>query len=124
MKIDNIYIAQLGISTKVQYKGNLEDYYFGTGIYRKVRYNYIKYVIVKKSNFSDEIAIDLNTKKEYLCGTPMGIGKLFLPQAKMLPFECVYPDVPRKLSKRKILKMGNEAIKVINKKIEEQENNK
>ena len=116
MKTDNIYIGKLACSKKVDYDGTLYDYFCGSGIRQHVEYQPIKYVIVKKiEDWGNTIAIDLKTKKKYLCELPIEKGVLFVSPSKMFPFEGFYPDAPRNLSKRKILEMGNAVIDAINK---------
>ena len=123
MKTDNVYIGQLVRSTKVEYKGNLEDFIFGPGISRIVHHENIKLIVVKKENdWGRIIAKDLKTKKKYLCELPIQKGVLYVSPSKMYPFETLYPDAPRNLPKKKILEMGNYAIEEFNKTIKEQKN--
>ena len=120
MKTDNIYISQLGYSTNVVRKGTLYDYYFGDGMTHEVTYIPIKYVIVKKDEFSYKKAIDLEIKKKYSYELPINTGVLYLPRSKMIPFEAIYPDEKANLSKKKILKLGKQAIKEFEKLDDEQ----
>ena len=118
MKTDNVYIAELVISTRIQHNGTLEDYYFGNGIHKKVYHHPLKYVVVKKVN--SHKAIDLVTKKNYLCELPCSVGVLYLPPSKMIAFDAIYPDAKRNLPKKKILEMGNQVIEEIYKAKEEE----
>jgi len=111
MKTDNIYIARLGYSTKVDIDGTLYDYYFGDGMKHIVNYVPIKYVIVKKETNGSKKAKDLETGKKYMCKLPTNAGTLYLPQSKMLPFDAIYPEEKANLSKKKILTLGKQAIK-------------
>ena len=123
MKTDNVYIAKLGYSTKVDKKGDLYDYYFGKGMRHIVHYIPVKYVIVKKDEFSYKKAIDLETKKKYSYDLPTNAGVLYLPHSKMLPFDAIYPEEKANLSKKKILTLGKQAIEEFEK-IENEQKNK
>ena len=119
MKTDNVYIAELACSSKIENHGTLEDY-FGKGIYNRVYYHPIKYIIVKKDPICSNMAIDLVTKKKYLCELPCTVGVLHLPRAKMIPFDALFPDAKRNLPKKKILEMGKQVIEEIYKAKEEE----
>ena len=120
MKTENIYIAKLAYSTNVVRKGTLYDYYFGDGMTHKVTYIPVKYVIVKTDEFSYKKAIDLETKKKYSYELPLNTGVLYLTPSKMIPFDAIYPDEKAKLSKKKILTLGKQAIKEFEKLDDEQ----
>ena len=124
MKTDNIYVSILALSEEIRYKGTLEDYIFGDGIEHSVRYEKIKYILVKtKENLSSTlVGTDLNTNKKYLCELPLEKGRLFIPPERMIPFDAIYPNEKRNLSKRKIKKLGNEVIEAMYK--TEQKNKK
>ena len=121
MKTENIYIAKLGYATKVDKKGDLYDYYFGEGMRHIVHYVPVKYVIVKKDEFSYKMAIDLETKKKYSYELPTSAGVLYLPHSKMIPFYAIYPEEKANLSKKKILMLGRQALKELEKVENEQE---
>jgi len=120
MKTDNIYIAPLSISTDVKFEGNFRDFLLGPGVKHIVKFKFLRYTLVK----IDEAypVIDLKTKKEYYYGLPTSTGEIFINPNKKIPFNEIYLDVPRKLSKRKILKMGNQVIEEIYKKKNEEKN--
>ena len=113
MNTNNIYFAELALSTNVKYIGDLEDYFLGQGIIQETSFTKVKFVLVQMKNniYGEATAKDLNTGRKYLCETPCKAGKLFIAKKPLIPFEVIYPGTKKNLPKRKVLKLGNEAIK-------------
>lgn len=115
MKTDNIYFATLALTTKVNYIGDLSDYFYGPGIIKRTTYKDINLILVRVTNniCGEAIAKDLNTNKKYKIALACDKGKLFIPSDSLLSFDAVYKGQKKNLSKRKVLKLGNDAIKAV-----------
>ena len=124
MKTHNIYIADLAITTSVEFEGSMRDYIFGPGVKTIAACKSLKYVLVRqKINTYGKIEFkDFKTKEKYSLKLPTSSGKIFINTDKIYPFSSFYPDVKENLPKRKILKMGNDAISRIIKTENKQKN--
>ena len=82
----------------------------------------IKWVLVNQlpNDFRLEFQ-DLNNKFKYGCEINTRLGRIYLSNSSLIPFNIAYPDAKEHMTKRKIKKLGNEYIRRQIKKDNEEE---
>ena len=79
-------------------------------------------ILCKSDKYGERIIKNLNTKEEYSFKAHSHIGNIFVNSASLYPFNNIVDNPKSNLSKRKILKMGNQIINETKKKIKEEDN--
>ena len=109
MNTNKVYFAVSSLTTRIEYEGDLGDYYFGQGIQQHIVSHRITPVLVvaKESMFGKFFLKDLNINVKYTCKLPTSIGKVFVRQQSLIPFNEITGNTKKSLSKRKIKKLGS-----------------
>jgi len=127
MKTDNVYVAILNIVKEIE-KGDYSGFRLcGVPLYdSRILYKPLKPVLVlyKTNEYGEVVVKDLNSKDNYSLEIPFQVGKVFVNSASLYPFNKLIDNPKSNLSKRKILKMGNQIINETMKKMKEEENKK
>ena len=120
MKTDNVYFAGASITIEKKYTKDS-----GLRLFGKIPlYDYCMYskplkpvlVLYKTNEYGEKILIDLNTKQKYSFEVPSTIGKIFINSTTLRSFNLTTGNTKTNLSKKKILKMGNQIINDLTKK--------
>lgn len=107
MNTNNVYYGMLRGSVEAEHKFNN----YCTDVWTVSSVSIKPVLVLVTQPYEGEINIkDLNTKEKYMTEIPLKVGKLFVHPAYLLPFNY-FDNVPNKLSKRKVLKIGNENLK-------------
>ena len=122
MKTDNVYICMLNVVTRVKRGKDTGFRLYNIPLHdRIITFKPLNPVLVlyEAKKDGENVVKDLNTKEQYSFVLPTEVGKIFVNAESLFQFNRITGNPKKSLSKRKILKIGNQTINEIIKKLEE-----